>query len=146
MDGKKRVLACKFFLWVVRHFRGALLICFVARKCGDGHKVLKKLCSTFLGRSARGKTTAGKKEVNQRKQLLVTAARKKRSRGHVLIVLIIVYVLTYLVRFLIHTGCHLVNSVVSSNSNSSSSSNNSNSNNSDSAVIVIVIAVIVLYL
>ena len=92
MDGKKWVLACKFFLRVVRHFRGALLICFVARKCGDGRKVLKKLCSTFLGRSARGKTTAGKKEVNRRKQL-VTAARKKRSRGHVLIVLIILIVI-----------------------------------------------------
>lgn len=63
-DGKTG-LACKFFLLVVRHFRGALLICFVARKRVDGHKVLLKLCSKTWGRSARGKTTAGE-EVNQR--------------------------------------------------------------------------------
>jgi hypothetical protein len=64
----KGTLACKFFLLVVRHFEGALLICFVARKWINGHRVPKKLCERFLCRFARGKTTDGGEEVNHRKE------------------------------------------------------------------------------
>lgn len=113
----KTGLACKFFLWVVRHFRGALLICFVARKREDGHKVLMKLCSRFWGRSARGKTTAGE-EVNQRKQLFatqetITRARRNCNRNRDRNRKLGTYLYISTQNFLIHTPLSIV--VVSGN-------------------------------
>ena len=96
-----------------------LLICFVARKREDGHKVLMKLCSKFWGRSARGKTTAGE-EVNQRKQLFATAtqetitrARRNRNRDRNRNRNLGTYLYIYTQNFLIHTPLSIV--VVSGN-------------------------------